>query len=1228
MNKHRLTIPQQNIWNLKKYYECTSISNICGMIMFVENVDFRLIEEATRITIKDSNALRLNIFEEDGQVFQEETDNIRYDFICHEFSDKKILDDYIETFSKEVLPKENNQLFKIEFAKVENNLYALVCFDHLIADAWSMNLFAYKVYERYIKLLDGHKVQSEVNDYFSFLGTENKYLASKAFERDKIFWHNEFEDRPERSGFHHNYRNKNDARANRKVFIWDKHITERLQDLNNSLGYSPAVIFETAILIYLKKINAEAKNTTIGILALNRSTNLEKDTLGMFISTLPLNVQFDLEISIDELMQKVASKNISIFRHRRYPVSNIIQDVKETHDHANDLYEVIVSYQNAKIGIPVKTEWCSNGYCEVPLEIHIDNREETDEMTVTFDYQVQEFTECEIDLMNLRINSIVNQIIDDASKKISHVQILSEKERYVLMNDFNNTSVKYDDKLCVQDLIAEQIAKKPNKEILFFENQSFTYSQLDSLSNSLARYLRERGVTRNTVVPVISKRDWRLFVAMLAVLKAGGAYLLVDVTYPQDRIDYMLEISNATIGLKCGYYSNCPIELIDLSTFDYSYNTSSMTFINEPEDLCYVIFTSGSTGKPKGLTIMHKNIVNFSLSNDLNYIGQIITEDDGILGITTTTFDMSVLETLLPLVVGYSVFFANDEQVLSQDKLVSAFDWKKISVFNTTPTKMKIYMLDEANTDYLKNIKAFALGGEALPDDMYGLIRKYSDGKIFNCYGPAETTIYSSLIEVKDSSATVGKPVSNTQIYIVDKDLNLLPIGVAGELCIAGDGVGAGYINRPDLTEEKYILNPFATEENGHGKFMYRTGDFARWRVDGEIDYLGRIDTQVKIRGLRIELGEIESVMASYPGVILSAATDKKDETGRQYLVGYYTSDCEIDEKGLRKHLSSALPRYMLPNYFVHMQSIPMTASGKIDRKNLPAPEFTYDETEYVAPTTELQIKLCNILADIFEVDNIGIEDDFFDIGGDSLGAISYTSMAHSKGIEFSLQDIFDYPTVALLSEHIVQGEQEKVTYSDTDFEKYTEILEVNKIDDSFIPQNNELGNALITGSTGFLGAHIIDAYLKTESGNAYCLVRGNEERLVETLKYYFEDKYTELIGTRIIPVVGDITNDELCDKISMDIQTIFHTAASVKHYGPYSYFEEINVKGTKNVIKCAKKLDAKLIHISTLSVSGNSLADDFSTYRATEEIDFKECCIYIGQPLDNVYIHSKFEAE
>ena len=1222
---YTLTTPQQNIWNLQQFYGSTSISNNCGAMFFQFKGDHLLMNRAINKLIELQSGMRLRFTEENGKPVQYVADFVEETFPSKYFADRASFESFAEEFAKEPIPLIDSQMYRFVIFDVEGQSGILLNASHMITDGWSFGLIINTLANWYNALAMGTVLDTKEYSYLTIIESEQKYFESERYGKDQAYWAAQYPARPELSSIKPNSAPAHTPNAKRHTTLVSPALSRSINDFYKEKNISQAALFEAAIIAYLAKINPEHRAVTIGVPVLNRSGAAEKKAVGMCISTTPLTVPVSTDITAENLCRTISSCQFKLFRHQRFPYSHILRDLHERYDFSGNLYDVIVSYQNAKSNTDTTTQWFSNGYSEVGLEFHIDNRDGADCYTLNIDYQTELFSHVEeIELLVKRILSIAEQIIRDPAAKLEDLSILTEDERRLVIEDFNRTEVPFARDKCVHELFTAQAKQFPEKTALVFENKTFTYRMLDEMSNSLAHNLRNNGIAPGSIVPIISKRSWHVIVAMLGILKAGGAYMPVDPTYPKDRVDYMFETAQCSLALTYGYGDSLDIEAIALENFDFSADITPVDNRNDPEDLCYIIFTSGSTGKPKGVSLCHRNVVNYAADNEYNVCGNIIkAQAQSIVSVTNIIFDIFVTESLLPLMNGICIYFADDDQVFSQKKLGDLISSNEIDVIQTTPTKMRSYILDKQNVGYLKKLKSIILGGEALPTDLYLELCGMTDAKIFNIYGPAETTVWSTNTCVDSPQITIGTPIANTQIYILDVKRNPLPIGVAGELCISGDGVGKGYLNRLELTAEKFVPNPFIP-----GTTMYCTGDLARWRMDGEIEYLGRIDTQVKIRGLRIELGEIESVMSQFDGIQLAAVTDKKDDTGRQYLVGYYTADGEIDEKELRHLLNAKLPKYMVPNYFVHLDAMPMTASGKTDRKNLPTPEFTIAEREYVAPETPLEIALCDILANLFQVDQISVTDDFFELGGDSLRAIEYVALLHNEGITIALQNVFDYPTVRQLAQFINEGKQGRVTYSSDDFKKYEALLSSNVIDEAFVPVRKELGNVFLTGATGFLGSHILDQLMKEGSGKVWCLVRGGMERLEPTIRYYFGDTYNKEIGKRIFAIDGDITNDSLADLLPDDIQTVIHSAATVKHYGPYDYFHGVNVQGTRNVLACARKAGAKMIHVSTLSVSGNSLVDIFDMYRASEPTDFTETSLYIEQPLDNVYIHSKFEAE
>lgn len=1228
--KYSLTTPQQNIWNLQKYYADSAISDICGAIFYDTRLRTDILSQAINKEIELQAGLRLQFCEIDGKPAQYVADYTYQDIPVRVFNTKEDYAVFANDFARQPVKLTGGRMYEFCIVEVEGRSGFIVKASHLISDAWSFSLFAHEITSFYNTLATGEQILENGCSYIDYIETEKQYLESEKYANDRKFWAEKYPAMPEKSIIKYSVSPISKLSSDRFSCRLSEADTKSIDDFCGESGISQAVLFESAIMAYLARINLENTSVTIGIPILNRSTKKEKSTVGMYISTMPLTVPVSRQMTAAELCEEITSAHREIFRHQKYPYQNILQMIREKYNFSGSLFDVMVSYQNAKTEASGKTEWYSNGYSETPLELHIDNRDSTSRYTVTVDYQTELFSSpAEIELLVNRIVGIIRQVISAPDTTVEQLDILTESEKQKVVYDFNDTATDYPRDKCVHELFSEQAARTPDKVALIFEDKQFTYKQLDEMSNSLAHYLHTNGITKGDVIGVLLNRSEKVIVAQLASLKLGCVFLPIDSRYPTQRVQDLIGNCKVSVllvedGIPANDYLVLKINIAD----GILGNTERIVSESDFEDVCYIIYTSGSTGKPKGCCLTYCGITNFCKNNNLiPYIKKLSNQI--VVSVNTISFDYFIAESLFPLSNGYTVVLANEYQSDFKEAFKSLVIKNRANIVMTTPTRLKLYTENEDKAGYFNNINIIVSSGEALSKDLLSRLNDISCAQIFNPLGPSECSVWNVDGNFIGDDITIGKPIANTQIYILDKNRKPLPIGVAGELCISGDGVGKGYLNRPELTAEKFIPNPFID-----GKTMYCTGDLARWLEVGEIEYLGRIDTQVKIRGLRIELGEIESVMSSFDGIHMTAATDKRDENGRQYLVGYYTADSDIDEKALRRHLSAKLPKYMVPNYFVHLDEMPMTASGKTDRKNLPLPEFTASNEEYVAPETDFEKRLCNVLCEMFSVEKAGVTDDFFnDLGGDSLKAIEYVAKSHTAGVEFALQEVFDYPTVRSLCSHLEKGSEKIIRYTAGDFEKFSSILGRNVIDESFVPVKKELGNVLLTGATGFLGAHILDSLMQNETGTIYCLVRSNSPddrrgRWPQMLQYYFGNKYDGELGKRIIPVVGDITRDGLSDNAPTDVQTVIHTAATVKHFGSYEYFRSVNAEGTQNVINYASRIGAELIHISTISVSGNSLADEFAVYRSEELKNFYETSLFIGQPLDNVYVRSKFEAE
>ena len=819
--------------------------------------------------------------------------------------------------------------------------------------------------------------------------------------------------------------------------------------------------------------------------------------------------------------------------------------------------------------------------------------------------------------------------------------MLSIEEKNALIYKVNNTQFNLPKNTSITTLFEKQVEETPYNIALVFKDKSLTYKELNEKANSLAHYIRSLGIKRNDIVGIMVNRSLEMIISMLAVLKSGAAYIPIDPDYPQDRIEYMLSNSTAKILLtttkfmdSTNSYGIRKINLEDNNIFNFP--TSNLDFINSPDDLAYVIYTSGSTGKPKGVMIKHETLVNFAIYLDNNIEFLYKTDEQHIaVSVTTFCFDIFILESFVFLQRGFKIYICTEEEQHIPSLLLNLIEKSKADVIQITPSRMKIFI---ENTNTLSTLKYIVSAGEALPNSLLHQLVSLGNPIVYNAYGPTETTVFSTFTDVTTyDNVTVGKPMYNTQTYILDKNLYPCPVNVPGELYIGGIGVAKGYFANQELTDKAFIPNPFIPNT-----IMYKTGDICRWLDNGEIEHLGRADGQIKIRGLRIELGEIEEKMLLFPGITKACAI-KQTLNERDFISAYYTCNKKISITALRKHLGNYLPKYMIPSYFTVLEDFPYTPNGKIDRKVLPIPNEILNnnsnERNYIEPKTDLEFKMVTIWEKVLNTSPIGITDDFFELGGDSILAMNLNIELLKLTDKISYADIFKFPTISKLVEKMSSTDTDyNITYVKDNFVKYENVLNnTMKMPSSF--EKIENPNILLTGATGFLGIHILDSFIKEETGNIYCIVRPEtgmtaQAKLHQKLNYYFGNKYNDLIGKRIFAVNGYIdkpgfglSQEELLE-LANNTNIVINSAARVQHYGIYQDFYNTNVKSVQYIVDFCKSFDKKLYHISTLSISGNAFDTSAAKQTIDKQIDFYESNLYINQILDNVYINTKFQAE
>lgn len=1002
-----LSKPQRSIYNMEKFTGDT-VANICCSMLCVGKMDIDTLKNAVNELYRLNDALRVRIMETPSGTRQSISDYSEHDFEILTFQNDTEFSSYAEEYAKQSLDLYGS-LCDIKIIFVENKYGLLVKLHHIISDAWTMSLLA----KQFAAILNGE--MPEAYSYTEYLKSEKTYVASKHYQKDKQFFLEQFHKCDEITYL--SDKQDMDYHSDRRTFTLTKGLTAQITALAERNHSSMFAVMVTLFGIYFSRIKMNVEKFYIGTPVLNRAGIKEQNMMGMFINTVPLFMEIDSEKTFGENLQVTTNHIMSLLRHQHYNYEDLLSALRtESSLPTEKLYDVILSYQNAKTRTrEFQTKWHPCGMQIENLQIHMDDRDDMGMLTINYDYRTDKFTEKEIEHMHEHLSNLFADAVNNENKKIYELNILSSKEKSTLLYEFNDTKADYSKEKCLHQLFEEQVKRTPNKTAVIDCNKTLTYDELNRMSNRIANALIEEGIVKGDIIAFALPRRSCLIATMFGILKSGAAYMPIDPDYPQDRIDYMLSDSNAKLFITKNNLSDY------ISDDEENPNVEMAS-----ESYCYCIYTSGSTGKPKGTILEHKGIVN--LVKNLTIYGN-VSKIQTIGFLTTITFDVATQEILTAMLNGFVGVLLPERKETEIEKIIDYIEKYNVDMIYSTPSYFDALTFEYYNADrLLKRLNTIVLAGEKfyLNANAVELGERYHT--IFeNQYGPAETHVITTntIRQLKNSSGSnmhIGKPISNTQIYIVDKYNNILPIGHIGELCIAGDSVGAGYLNRVELTAEKFIDNPF-----GGGK-LYKTGDVAYWRKDGNIVFVGRNDFQVKIRGLRIELGEIENAICSVDGILQAVVVVRKDEIGRQLMCAFYTEKSAVGIADIKKTIQNKLPKYMLPHVFARLDEMPLTSSGKINRKALPEIDL-YDfsnEVEYVEPKTEAEKLLVFEIGQILFLNKISVLDSFFDIGGDSLKAIELLSKLEAHGFCTTVKNIFDSENIKMLAKKLEKTKKAK----------------------------------------------------------------------------------------------------------------------------------------------------------------------------------------------------------
>ena len=1239
-----LSSAQKRIYySVKMIGEDNIVYNMPGAVLVEKILDIEKIKKVFSRILKRHSILRTRFIFKDNDIRQQVESNV--DFETPVFYNKKDeIKNIVMNFSKP-FNLEKEPLIRMEVHYIDNK-ETLVLMDahHIIMDGISLNNFIIE-FER---LYNGDNLKNIPIQYKDYSVWEEKYNESDDIKEKEDYWVNKFKNSEfEQLNLPYDYKATalRSYNGDRVTNIIDEKKFRKIERYAKKIGVSPYMFFISVFYILLYKYTGQSE-IILGSPIANRDKNEMKRMVGMFVNNIVTKANINSEETFQNFLNEMREQILDDISHQPYPFDMLVKRLGiKTDNSRNPLFDVMFTYQNNQENIlkldntETQIVEINNNIAKFNLSLEIKPKSHT----INIEYCTDLFKKETIERLFEHYINAIDFIMNDVNAKIKDIEIISNTEKNKILYEFNDTKMEYPKDKTITELFEEQVEKTPNDVAVVFEDNKLTYKEVNEKANQLARYLREeKNIKPNDIVGVMLPRSIELISTLIGVLKSGACYIPIDPTYPEKRIEYMLENSDAKFLLtneelfqKLNFENRINVYSKEIKIQDYH----NLKNVNTSTDRSYIIYTSGSTGLPKGVVLKHQSLTN--LCSYLNKNVEFLHEDceyKNMASVTTVSFDIFVFETLVCLPRGLRIILANEDEQRIPQHLNELIKKNNVQLIQMTPSRMQIFLDNIDEIPNLNQLKYVTLAGEALPLRLRDELLKLGVKKVYNGYGPSETTVFSTFTDVtKMNEINIGIPISNTQIYILDRNLNIVPIGVAGELYISGDGVGLGYLNREDLTNERYINNPFFSNS-----VMYKTGDICKYDNNGQIYYLERADNQVKIRGLRIELEEIENKMLEYPS-IKKAKVIKQTIGNREIISAYYIATKRIRITELRKHLYSKLPNYMIPSYFTALDDFPYTPNGKIDKKSLPIPNgiLQSEKNNYIAPKTDLEIKLVSIWENILNMKPIGIKDNFFELGGDSILAMTLNVQLLKITNKITYSDIFAYPTIMQLAEKIEEKisnekEEKDLTYLN---KKYEKILNEN-MNIPLVINENKCENILLTGVTGFLGIHILDEFLKKENGKIYVIIRKDpgqtiNDKLTNKLHYYFNEKYDKYVNNRIITLEGDISksgfglNQEELFKLGNSVDLIINSAAKVSHYGNYQEFYNTNVKSVEKIIDFANAFKKKIFHISTLSVSGNSLVDEYYVeQKINKEIDFCEDNFYIGQSFENVYIRSKFEAE
>lgn len=1246
--KNALTAPlsfaQQRLWLHCQMEPVSAAYNFPTALKLTGKIDLSAMEKAVNEIICRHAILRtrfVTVAEQPQQVIIPEFKiEMEIEDICG-FTDSEVHErikaEGLKPFALSEYPLFRTRLLYLGQSSGEETYIFLTNIHHIISDGWSAGVLFREFASLYTDYCNGMppSLPELPIQYADFSYWQHNGLEERRLNRQLAYWEKQLASSTNLLDLPTDH-----LRLPKRSFLGATHffaiapeLTERLNSLSRSQGATLFTVLLAAFNSLLFRYSGE-KDICVGIPAAGRTKPELEGLIGFFVNTLVIRTRLGDNPCFTDLIDRVQTAVLEAHENQDVPFDKLVEVLKlQRNQWVSPLFQVMFVLHNVPIGkltipgLKLESMAVDYGISKFDLVFHVT---ENNGLEAAFEYSTELFEPASIVGMAEQLKLLLAAVVEHPEFRLGQLPLWTASETYRL-TAWNTTRKLFSEELCLHALFEAQSLKQPERTAVICDEMKLSYGELNERANNLAGYLRKQGVGPEIRVALCLDRSVEAIIGLFGILKAGGVYVPMDPAQPPERIAELLNDCNASLlltqdRLLAGFGAGIPKTLcLDHGwPADEERIDGELPVLIEPANAAYLIYTSGSTGKPKGVVISHKNAVASTFAR-FDYYSE---PPDGFLLLSPFAFDSSIAGIFWTLGGGGRLYIPSESDHQDPQALVNSVDQEALSHLLCTPSFYSL-LLDYGNGGQLTGLRAAIVAGETCSPDLVAKhARHLPTTRLYNEYGPTEATVWSSVYEIQvadsadDVRVPIGRPIANSQIYILDDCLNQVPVGVPGEIYVGGAGIARGYHKQFDVTAERFLPNPFSSEA---GSRVYRSGDKARFRHDGRIEFLGRVDHQVKIRGFRIELGEIEARLVQHDAVSDAVVLLREDR-----LVAYAAGHAVLSEN-LQGYLKAKLPAYMVPAKIVVLAALPLNDNGKIDRHALSVLDVSGNlEKPFVEPGNPLEQELVNIWMDVLGLDRIGVTDDFFELGGHSILAMQLLfKIRNSLNCDLSLRDLFQIPTIAAQARLLVAHDVDDRSNADSiDSESEATLDELIYPLSRYYP-GASVKSVFLTGASGFLGVFLLKELLEQSRVTVYCLVRAATysqgfEKIKQSLDNY--GLWVNDYGSRIHPVCGDLSKPRLgiqtsqWQKLAGEIDAIYHNGASVNFVYPYAALKPVNVSGTEEVLRLACTTKVKAVHyVSTLSVFENDSSFDW-----VREDDFPEN----GKGLAGGYAQSKWVAE